>query len=58
MGPLDEPAGAEPSALSVGNVGRLTDAALTRADYTRQAVLCALVAWLHPELYDARGDAA
>lgn len=52
-------AGAEarrtPSALSVGNVGKLTDGALPRADYTRQAVLCALVSFLHPELYAAPG---
>lgn len=50
------PAGAEgPSALSVGNVGKLTSGALTRADYTRQAVLCALARFLHPGLFDAGG---
>ena len=42
---------AAPSALSRGNVGELTLGALPRADYTRQAVLCALVHFLHPELY-------
>lgn len=44
-----------PSALSQGNVGKLTNGALPRADYARQAVLCALVSFLHPDLYDARG---
>ena len=43
------------SALSVGNVGKLTDGALPRSDYTRQAVLCALVELLHPDLYGAPG---
>lgn len=49
--------GAPPSGRSLGNVGKLTDAALPRADYTRQAVLCALVSFLHPELYGAPGGA-
>ena len=43
------------SALSVGNVGKLTGAVLTRAEYTRHAVLCALPPFLHPHLYGARG---
>ncbi len=47
----ERPAAAEPSALSIGNVGELTLGALPRADYTRHAVLCALVHFLHPELY-------
>jgi inosine/xanthosine triphosphatase len=51
-----EPARAAPSALSVGNVGKLTSGALPRADYARQAVLCALVSFLHPDLYRARGE--
>jgi len=42
-----------PSALSIGNVGVLSLGALPRADYTRQAVLCALVHFLHPALYSA-----
>jgi inosine/xanthosine triphosphatase len=50
--------GGAPSARGLGNVGRLTDGALSRAEYTRHAVLCALVAFLHPELYGAPGDAA
>ena len=49
--------GAPPSGGSFGNVGKLTDGALPRADYARHAVLCALVSFLHPELYDAPGGA-
>jgi inosine/xanthosine triphosphatase len=45
-----------PSAGTVGNVGKLTDGALTRAEYTRHAVLCALTVFLHPDLYGAPGD--
>jgi inosine/xanthosine triphosphatase len=51
-------AAGRPSALGLGNVGRLTAGALPRAEYTRHAVLCALVAFLHPDLYGAPGDAA
>jgi inosine/xanthosine triphosphatase len=43
----------QPSSLSVGNVGRLTLGALPRAEYTRHAVLCALVRFLHPDFYFA-----
>jgi inosine/xanthosine triphosphatase len=43
------------SALSVGNVGKLTDGALPRSDYTRQAVLCALAELLHQDLYQESG---
>lgn len=50
--------GAPPSAGTVGNVGKLTDGALPRSDYARHAVLCALVSFLHPELYDAPGGPA
>ncbi len=35
-----------------GNIGRLTGGALTRGDYGSQAVICAYVRLLHPELYD------
>lgn len=52
------PAAGGPSARGLGNVGRLTGGALPRAEYTRHAVLCALVAFLHPDLYARRGDAA
>lgn len=45
-----------PSSLSVGNVGRLTLGALPRAEYTRHAVLCALVRFLHPGFYFTEGD--
>jgi inosine/xanthosine triphosphatase len=44
-----------PSGLSLGNVGKLTLAVLTRAEYTRHAVLCALPPFLHPDLYGAPG---
>lgn len=35
-----------------GNIGRLTGGALTRAEYAAQAVVCAFVRLLHPEMYD------
>ena len=41
----------KPSSLSVGNVGRLTLGVLPRAEYTRHAVLCALIRFLHPGFY-------
>ncbi len=43
----------EPSAISVGNVGKLSRGVLTRAEYGRHAVLCALIQYLHPDLYFA-----
>lgn len=49
----DAGADAGPSALSVGNVGKLTAGVLTRAEYGRHAVLCALIQYLHPDLYFA-----
>jgi inosine/xanthosine triphosphatase len=48
--------GRTPSALSEGNVGKLTLGALPRAEYARHAVVCALVSFLHPDLYRARGE--
>jgi inosine/xanthosine triphosphatase len=42
---------ATPSALSVGNVGKLSLGVLPRAEYARHAVLCALIRFLHPALY-------
>lgn len=39
------------SGRSVGNIGKLTGGALTRADYGSQAVVCALVRFLHRDLY-------
>jgi inosine/xanthosine triphosphatase len=44
-----------PSARSVGNVGKLSLGVLTRAEYGRHAVLCALLRFLHPDLYFAPG---
>jgi inosine/xanthosine triphosphatase len=48
---------AKPSALSTGNIGRLSNGVLPRADYARHGVLCALVAFLQPALYGLDGDA-
>jgi len=42
---------AKPSALSVGNIGRLSNGVLPRAEYARHGVLCALVAFVQPDLY-------
>jgi len=54
--PVSEPGGG-PSALPVGNVGKLSLGALTRAEYGRHAVLCALIRFLHPHLYFAEPGA-
>ncbi len=35
-----------------GNIGKLTAGRLTRTDYAAQAVVCALVRFLHRDLYD------
>ena len=42
-----------PSALTVGNIGRLSGGVLPRSEYARHGVLCALVAFVHPELYES-----
>jgi inosine/xanthosine triphosphatase len=42
---------AKPSALSTGNIGRLSNGVLPRAEYARHGVLCALVAFVQPDLY-------
>lgn len=47
----DEDSGAGASSVSVGNVGKLSLGVLTRSEYARHAVLCALVRFLHPDLY-------
>lgn len=47
-----------PSALSVGNVGRLTLGVLSRTEYARHAVVCALVRFLHPDLYPEKAPPA
>jgi inosine/xanthosine triphosphatase len=39
------------SALSTGNIGRLSNDVLPRAEYARHGVLCALVAFVQPDLY-------
>lgn len=44
--------GGVPSGRGVGNVGKLTGGVLTRQEYGRHAVVCALVRFLHPDLYD------
>lgn len=46
-----ERSGRLPSARTSGNIGKLSLGALPRSDYARQAVLCALVRFLHPDLY-------
>ena len=46
-----------PSGQTTGNVGKLTLGALPRSDYAQQAVLCALVELLHPDLYGAEAFA-
>jgi non-canonical (house-cleaning) NTP pyrophosphatase len=47
-----EPAKSEPSGRSGGNIGLLTGGRLDRSDYGSQAVVCALVRFLHVDLYD------
>lgn len=39
---------------AIGNVGKLTAGVLTRSEYARHAVLCALVAFVNPDLYPGR----
>ena len=46
----------DPSARTSGNIGRLTNDVLPRAEYTRHGVLCALVAYLQPDLYGLDED--
>ena len=41
-----------PSGATTGNIGKLSRGVLSRSDYARQAVLCALVRFLHPALYE------
>jgi len=43
--------GARDPGTGAGNIGRLTEGILTRADYGAQAVTCAWLRFLHPELY-------
>ncbi len=50
--PTGRPANAAPSGRSGGNIGLLTGGRLDRAAYGSQAVVCALVPFLHTDLYD------
>jgi inosine/xanthosine triphosphatase len=43
---------AEASGRNEGNIGRLTGGRLTRSEYGSHGVLCALVRFLHRDLYD------
>lgn len=47
---------AVPSGRNEGNIGKLSLGVLPRSDYARHAVLCALVRFLHPALYDREPD--
>ena len=44
-------AGARDPGAGAGNIGRLTEGALTRADYGAQAVTCAWLRFMHADLY-------
>jgi len=44
-------AGTAPSARGAGNIGMLSLGVLRRSEYGRHAVLCALIRFLHPDLY-------
>jgi inosine/xanthosine triphosphatase len=46
------------AARTMGNVGKLTLGVLPRSEYTRHAVLCALVALIHGDLYNGAGARA
>lgn len=53
LAPLVDPAApAVPSGRQGGNIGQLTQGRLDRAAYGGQAILCALVPFLHADLYD------
>jgi inosine/xanthosine triphosphatase len=41
------------SAEREGNIGELSLGALTRTEYARHAIVCALIRFLHPDLYEA-----
>lgn len=43
--------GSGPSGPREGNIGRLSLGVLTRSEYARHAIVCALVRFLHPDLY-------
>jgi len=56
-GELHAQPGAVPSGRGIGNIGKLSLGVLPRSDYARHAVLCALVRFLHPGLYDRESRA-
>lgn len=41
----------EASGRSIGNIGMLSEGVLPRSEYGRHAVFCALIQFLHPEMY-------
>lgn len=45
------PDGEGPPGAGIGNIGKLTMGVLPRSEYGRHAVVCALVKFLHPNLY-------
>ncbi len=47
------PAGVRDPGSGAGNIGRLSGGVLTRAEYGAQAVVCAFVRLLNPDLYSA-----
>jgi len=53
--------GMQTSGRSLGNIGMLSGGVLSRSEYGRHAVVCALIRFLHPEMYSpapvAGGDA-
>ena len=51
-GSSSSPAGLPPSGRQGGNIGQLTQGRLDRSAYGAQAILCALVPFLHADLYD------
>jgi len=54
--PESEDGARRPSAREGGNIGKLSLGVLTRSDYAQHAVACALVRFLHPELYAGMGS--
>jgi inosine/xanthosine triphosphatase len=50
-------AAAAPSGRGAGNIGMLSLGVLRRSEYGRHAVLCALIRFLHPDLYFEGDDA-
>jgi inosine/xanthosine triphosphatase len=48
----------EAVARTLGNIGKLTLGVLPRSEYIRHAVLCALVALIHGDLYNGTGARA